>query len=278
MKNRFILTFCVFFLTAAMLLSACSGGGDTPEPETNAETAATTLPATEPPAEATTETTTAAPTTTELDKKNYHSDTPSTDMQVLSEILTAGVFYIDGEAKMHGGETMQLSINSDGENTRTDLTSKGMKMAFISIGESFYIANTSTNTYVEITEETVRQLGDMLRTMSVVNFTGEDIQSFESMVDNFDRNADYSSYFDDAEYEEYYTENNGEEYLVGVFRTENGTARLYTQDGMAKILDLYDQTGLRQVSFTVGTFVPLSTAPVSLNGMTRGGNLLNLFG
>ncbi len=278
MKNRFVHVFCTLFLTTAMLFSACSGGGDKTETEPNAETAATTVPATVPPTETTTETTTAAPTTTELDKKNYHSDTPSADMQVLSEILTAGIFYIDGEAKMHGGENMHLSINSDGENTRTDLTSKGMKMAFISIGESFYVANTSTNTYIEITEETVRQFGDMLRTMSAVNFTGEDIQSFESMVDNFDRNADYSAYFDDAEYEEYYTENNGEEYLIGVYRTENGTARLYTQQGEPKILDLYDNTGLRQVSFTINTFVPVSTAPVSLNGMTRGGNLINLFG
>ncbi len=278
MKNRFLLVFCVISTLAAMLLSACSGGGGTPEPETNAETVTTTVPATEPPAETTAETTTAAPTTTELDKKNYRSETPSTDMQVLSEILTAGIFYIDGEAKMHGGETMHVSINSDGENTRTDFTSGGMKMSLISIGESFYIANASTNTYVEITEETVRQFGDMLKTVSAVNFTGEDIQSFESMADSFDRNADYSAYFNDAEYEEYYTENNGEEYLLGVYKTENGTARLYTQNGEPKILDLYDNTGLRQVSFIINTFVPLSTAPVSLNGMTRGGNLINMFG
>ena len=184
-----------------------------------------------------------------------------------------------GVMELTGGDTIDMKMTCDGDDYRMEMNSKQMKMTMYYISGVPYVANNSNNLYAVIDEAAINSLDQILGSFSAygISFTGAEIDEMKSMMSNFDTNMDYSQYINDGEYSEYTAPKNGVDHLCSTYKTEYGTIRLYTLDGVLKIIEVYDSTGLQQMNMEVSAFIPQVLTPISLNGLTQAGSILNVF-
>ena len=263
-------------LLAMLMIFAFAGCGadKTEEPATDAEAAgavvqeaeSTTEKATETTTEATTETTTAAP----KDGEN---------IQQIIDTLESKTFYMAGVMKLAGGDTINMKMTCDGDDYRMEMDSKQMKITMYYIGGVPYIANNTNNLYAVIDDAAIDSLDQVLNSFSSygISFTGAEMTEMKSMMSSFDQNMDYSQYINNGEYSEYNSKINDVEHLCSVYKTEYGTIRIYTLEGELKVIEVYDSTGLQQMNMEVSAFIPQVLTPISLNGLTMTGSILNVF-
>jgi hypothetical protein len=181
--------------------------------------------------------------------------------------------------KLTGGDTIDMKMTCDNDNYRMEMNSRQMKIAMYYIDTVPYIANTTNNLYAKIDEAAIDSLDQVLNSFSAygISFTGAEMNEMKSMMSNFDQNMDYSQYIKDGEYSEYISKINDIEHLCSTYKTEYGTIRIYTLDGVLKHIEVYDSTGLQQMSMEVTAFIPQVLTPISLNGLTLTGSILNVF-
>lgn len=225
----------------------------------------------------TTEPVTAAPTTQAETTTAKPKDGES--IQNIINTLESKHFYMSGAVNLAGGQKMDAKMTCDGDNYRMEIVSNQMKMSMIYLDSVPYIVNNATNSYAVVDENAINSLDQVMASLSGLGVTmnSKDIADMKNMMSNFDANMDYSKYIEGGEYSEYNSKVDGQDYLCSSYKTEYGSVKIYTQNGEMKIIEVYDETGLRQMSFVVSAFIPEVLSPITLNGLTKTASILNLF-
>ena len=267
----------ISILTAILMIFALAGCGkeasEEPVDEIITEEEATQAAAVpETTTETTTEETTTVPETT--------TKPDGSSIKAIVDTLESKTFYLAGTMNMQGGEVIDAKMTCDGDDYRLEMNSSQMKLSMIYLDGNPYIVNNSSNSYILFDEAAINSLDQVLKSFSSfgVSFSSADMNEMKSMMSDFDQNMDFSQYIDQGEYSEYTAKVDGVEHLCSVYETEYGTIRIYTLDGVLKVIDLYDAVGLRQMNMKVSVFIPQVLTPISLTGLNQSPSILHLFG
>ena len=267
----------ISILTAILMIFALAGCGkeasEEPVDEIITEEEATQAAAVpETTTETTTEETTTQPETT--------TKPDGSSIKAIVDTLESKTFYLAGTMNMQGGEVIDAKMTCDGDDYRLEMNSSQMKLSMIYLDGNPYIVNNSSNSYILFDEAAINSLDQVLKSFSSfgVSFSSADMNEMKSMMSDFDQNMDFSQYIDQGEYSEYTAKVDGVEHLCSVYETEYGTIRIYTLDGVLKVIDLYDADGLRQMNMKVSVFIPQVLTPITLTGLNQSPSILHLFG
>ena len=269
----------ISILTAILMIFALAGCGKevSEEPvdeiitEEEATQAAVTVTETTTQETTTQETTTVPETTTKPD---------GSSIKAIVDTLESKTFYLAGTMNMHGGDVIDAKMTCDGDDYRLEMNSSQMKLSMIYLDGNPYIVNNSSNSYILFDEAAINSLDQVLKSFSSfgVSFSSADMNEMKSMMSDFDQNMDFSQYIDQGEYSEYTAKVDGVDHLCSVYETEYGTIRIYTLDGVLKVIDIYDAEGLRQMNMKVSVFIPQVLTPITLTGLNQSPSILHLFG